>query len=143
MVSVPSMKSWRPSQTVSPKPSPKDIKSNWRMSPAAAVTVVETVEVEFATLTLVLFAASPSTIQGWSPSEVKVRVPPATLRASLRFAASAGAAAVPVLGAVLRRGSFAAGVSAMTGTVTRESTIMTAISIARNFFMRESPSKEL
>ena len=37
----------------------------------------------------------------------------------------------------------AAGVSAMTGTVTRESTIMTAISIARNFFMRESPSKEL
>ena len=44
---------------------------------------------------------------------------------------------------VLRRGSFAAGVSAMTGTVTRESTIMTAISIARNFFMRESPSKEL
>ena len=72
-------------------PSPNDMKSNWRMSPSTAVTVVETAEEELATLTLVLFAASPSTTQGYSPSVAKVRLPPGTLSASSSVAASCGA----------------------------------------------------
>ena len=89
-------------------------------------------------LTLVLFAASPSTTQGYSPSVTKVRVPPATLSASSSVAASCGATGWEA-SALLEVESSG---SAMTGMVTIENTIATAISIARNFFMRESPSKD-
>ena len=103
------------------------------MSPAAAVTVAETVEVEEATFTLVLTAASPLMTQGYSPSVTKVMVPPGTFSASSRVAASAGCTLLAEPGLATEVAVSAD--SAMTGMVTSESTIAIAISVARIFFM--------